>query len=451
MSEPRYGQPQRYMSGLLETPQIEGRPDSLHSHTPSKSVSRLPFELLLHILEYLGDDPTSIRACYRTCQKWCHVARRLVFKAVRIASLLRADTLLEMLQRTQTLRSTIKEVTFDDTTRKAKRQGPQIGGGESRDALAQLAKQLLAVDTVTFRSMSFFEVEHPNPFHVLTSMKSVRRVRFHRCRGTFTNLVKFIRAFPLLDAISIVESGFAIGNLKSVKMVKLPQLSTLSIMGCTFEQEKMRSWFRSVATNEHWRSITVDILHGYYMEETNDLLQAAGPDLLSLGIKFPDSGPDPQVPPYRFKKKITIAHKSHKAGPPCIPATRQAVLEQLVLFHNTGVRHITLYNLNISEVSTILDKLATDQIRTITISNPSATIAETALEDYNALDERLCRSELGRLEEFRILCEGKCNIGVIRKAVRDACPLISAQNKLCVEKIPMSPSEFTGVPGIVPS
>ncbi|KAJ3481202.1 hypothetical protein NLI96_g7820 [Meripilus lineatus] len=349
-----------------------------------------------------------------------------------------------MLESSPDLCSMIKEVTFNDSMSKAKRGGPPIGGGLSRHMLPQLAKRLQMVDTVTFQYMSYFDMQ--SPFRFLALMKRVRRIQYHRCRGVFINVMRLIQAFPLLDSIAFVESGFAVGEPGCMKKVNLPQLSSLSIVGCSFEQDKMRSWFRSVNTSEHWSSIFVDVLHGYYVEETNRLLQSAGSGLRSLGIKFPDCGPDPQVPAYRFKGRRLIAYgdQGTRFGSPCVPATRQAVMERLVLHHNTGIRHLGIHNLDIPEVSTLFDKLAaTKQIRILTIRNPSAAIAETAIEDYNALDERLCSPAWDQLEELRIQCQGKRDLDAVMKTMHQAFPLLSARDKLCVMNAPNSPSGYT--------
>ena len=116
----------------------------------------------------------------------------------------------------------------------------------------------------------------------------------------------------------------------------------------------------------------------------------------------------------------------------------------LVLHHNTGIRHLGIHNLDIPEVSTLFDKLAaTKQIRILTIRNPSAAIAETAIEDYNALNERLCSPAWDQLEELRIQCQGKCDLDAVMKTMHQAFPLLSARHKLCVMNAPKSPSEST--------
>ncbi|KAJ3481198.1 hypothetical protein NLI96_g7824 [Meripilus lineatus] len=446
MSELRYHLRRCDISTLLGTPRhdIPERPYNLRSCNTvatSYTAAHLPLELTLYIIGYLGNDTTSIRACYRTCRQWYHAARPLVFKAVKINGLIRIQELLKMIRGTPDLRRWIKEIQFDDSSRPLRNNPPLIGLAD-RAALERLVEKLPGIICLDFHLITIFIGEFDSAFGALAALKNVRRLNFSRCRGHFNTLAGFMQAYPLLETVSIAESGFATRDqIELVQHIRVPQLSALSIIGCTYEQDRIRKWFRSASRHAKWRSLNIDILHSCYMRQTNGLLRDAGPHLKSLTIKFPDRGPDIQIPNYRFKH-IHVAHSTHLSAPTPVPVSRIVALERINLQYNTSIHHLTLHNLDIPGILTLLDQLVTADIRMLSIRLSHETLAETVVKDYRALDKRLDGPDFDELDEFRVLCEGRGDLSKVAKKIRQGFREMSAMDILYIEQVPTPPSEW---------
>ncbi|KAJ3481197.1 hypothetical protein NLI96_g7825 [Meripilus lineatus] len=298
-----------------------------------------------------------------------------------------------MLQSKPEMRHWVKELRFEySSPRKMGQSSKHTGwvGRRGLRALTKLVEILPGVNTLSFRFITLYKADHELSFIALAALKHVRHMSFYRCRGHFTAFVRLVKASPSLATVSIVESGFAtMGEIQELNNVTLPRLSALSIVGCTYQQDEIRSWFRSAVKNEQWRSITVDVLHQYSMEETNRLLQDAGPHLRSLSIKFPDRGPDVRVPMYQFNTWGDVAHSSHTGAPSPDPATRDVALDNIDLGCNPNVRDLTLHNLDISEILPLLDRFVTLEIRTLSIRLSAVAVADTNVKAYRELDNHL--------------------------------------------------------------
>ncbi|KAJ3481201.1 hypothetical protein NLI96_g7821 [Meripilus lineatus] len=332
-------------------------------------------------------------------------------------------------------------IQFDDSSRPSC-NGPPLIGPTDRAALEQLVEKLPEINRLGFHVVPVFVGQFESAFGALAALKNVRHLSFSRCRGHFNTLVGFMKAYPSLETVSIVESGFAtLGQIELVKEVKLPKLSALSIIACTYEQDKIRSWFRSASGNAKWRSLNIDALHAYYMEKTNRLLRDAGPHLNSLTIKFPDRGPNIQIPKYWFKTK-RVDHATHLSGPTPDPATRTLALDRINLQNNTSICHLTLHNLDIPGILTLLDRLVTADIRTLSIRLSHETLTETVVKDYRALDKRLDGPDFDELEEFRVVCEHTGEMNKVAKTIRQGFREMSALDILYIKQVPRPPLEW---------
>ncbi|KAJ3481204.1 hypothetical protein NLI96_g7822 [Meripilus lineatus] len=337
----------------------------------------------------------------------------------------------------------VKELCFEYSSPKIVGQSSKHAGWVGRRGLAaftKLAGNLPGVDTLSFRFITLNKEDHESSFIALAPLKHVRHMNFYRCRGHFTALVHLIKASPSLATVSIVESGFAtMGEIQELNKVTLPRLSALSIIGCTYQQDEIRSWFRSAVKNEQWRSITIDVLHQYYMEETNRLLQDAGPHLRSLSIKFPDRGPNVWVPLYEFNTGGSVAHTSHISTPAPDPATRDVALENIDLGCNPNVRDLTLHNLDISEILPLLNRFVTLEIRTLSIRLSAVAVADTTVTAYRELDKRLEESDFDGFEEFRVLYEGTSQVSQVAKKMHQGFRAMSTLDILRIEQVPAPP------------
>lgn len=271
----------------------------------------------------------------------------------------------------------------------------------------------------------------------LAKFQTIRCITLYRCQE-FGPFIPFICRFPMLDTLSIEESGFYPNEPELPKTPRLSQLSTLSLIGCPYDQVGLRSWFASAIEPQNLRSLTIDVLHNENVNATNELLKVLGHHLQSLDIKLP--GRPPYVPDYRNQDEYSrwprVREVYYFRRPSRFrTAFRETVMKDFTLRYNTGLRHLTLHTPDSPEFLFLFDQLNVGILRSLSIIVNVSSESEIKNKDYKALDHRLVQPDLQCLEEVRILSEGLLKEYDLRVKVQRVFPLVFARGLLRIEMV----------------
>lgn len=338
--------------------------------------------------------------CALVCHQWYGAARPLMYETVTIYNATRAQELYEMIGAAPIIGQWIKEISFDLLNHDI--EDPENVDIDPNwlgaDVFMRLEGRLPSLRCISFIATHHDDICHAALFDALSRFRTVRHVSSYLCHHTATFLT-FLSRFPLLETLSLKRSTFSIVDLTGFPPnLSLPHLSDLHVTGCSNNQHHVRAWLNSAITASSLRSLTVDVRHEYYVEETNELLKNAGSNLQFLDIKFPLK---PEYP--NASVGMSCPPRRDNGWP---PASREVVMERIDLRHNTGLRGLTIYTPDSPEFVGLLDQVSGSRIRTVDIVLQLSRLPRMKREDYEALDERLVRSDFRHLEEVHVVCEG---------------------------------------------
>lgn len=401
-------------------------------HIDSTNVTlSFPFELIAHTVGYLGDDFEALSTCSLMCRQWHHAAGPLIFERVLIYDATRAQELCDMIEVTPVISRWIKVLSFDLYGHEIRKEA-KVSTFDWLGADVLKGIEFPRLQSIHFSSIRIHDTHIIPLLDSLTKFQTVRRISLRHCHY-LDSLLDFVSRFPLLDTLTIKECGRYSTDIGATKSPKLTHLSKLSIMNCSWKQGPLLAWFASAAIAEHLRSITIDLLYESHIQETNRLLEVAGPRLQFLRIRFPSwSKINEGGPGVRVIRGISCSRT----------ATREVVMKGVDLRHNTGLRNLRLHTPASPELLLLIDQLNPSELRTISIVLSLSTLGEIRIEDYEAFDRRLAMSDFNHLEkvsiEYSLIERASHSIDEVEHKMHRAFPSASARGILQVERLTFS-------------
>lgn len=229
----------------------------------------------------------------------------------------------------------------------------------------------------------------------LSEFGSVRSLTIRLCRVAFESLASLLINLPLLSSLSIYNCIFLLSDWPIEGEVSLRRLSHLAWFETYGLECKALRWLLVACDPQVLHSLTLDTIRSC-LPLSNEFLEALGPSLLHLRLKF-----QIQDEKWRPCKCRILASFDIKL----ITGHSVAVLEGLDLGHNTGIQTLELDRPRDLEYLDIETQLAFPNFHTLSFVETDTEVRHFKDEDYTRLNAQLSCTDTRHLKRLCFVYE----------------------------------------------
>ncbi|TFK41522.1 hypothetical protein BDQ12DRAFT_388273 [Crucibulum laeve] len=250
------------------------------SQQARSSISHLPIEVIEVIVDHLHPDNNTLRSCTLTCKTWIPAARFHLLSYARLHQK-NISVFLRLLDASHSrIAASITHLSLAAL--------PSKPNDWMNNSITVAGKHLVHVKTLTLAGIKWSQLDSRATDSLLRDFRRVDCINLiDTTFRTFSQLVEFLCAFPLLRIITIDKSHWeTIGAIPS-QNARLSR--SLDILMITPPSELLMGWLSAQSAAQMVSKISLDEVVDSRVKGAADLLKKAGSQLTDLRIRFGDA------------------------------------------------------------------------------------------------------------------------------------------------------------------
>ena len=251
-------------------------------------MSRVPVEISDYIIDFLHDDPQTLRACASTCHAWAPASRFHLFATVSLNSANSTTTFRRLLGRSPDLSLYVHDLAAAKLTHVVTPSGPGEVPEEPEPAQNTLPPILTHCPGLHTLSLAHADLKCFPDIRALAH-PSVSALTLSYCQFTdLADVADLVSSFPSLASLSL--SGLTWKDeARIIAPAPLPMLRSLSL-GRDMDSEKLFEWLEGASIHTSVTSLTARCASEHDADLVGAFVKLAGPSLRELSLDWSLTG-----------------------------------------------------------------------------------------------------------------------------------------------------------------
>ncbi|CAL1715521.1 unnamed protein product [Somion occarium] len=365
----------------------------------------LPPELDEYLMNFLANDPGSLRACALTCRAWLVASREILYQDVTIENEQQFERFEETITMSPYIQECVRILRIDRSRRKYELNYSWVNNKLS----PILPKQLKKLHTLELKHLE--ERWKSNSFDNLSLFTSVTRLSLISCGMSPTELYGLIGAFPSLQHLYLEH--FIELFTDHLRSDASPPRSPLRLTRLTIfaedlphtKDEDFFDWVLSTETRHTLRDLKL-VIGKRDIDQRACLLKAVGSNLEHLELKF-----------------VRRFGRYHEDVP-----------DRINLGANTGLKSLILPNPVHHVVCPLLSQLASPELQRVTFRIRLYELKDIDKIDHKQVIRVLSEPNLERIQEVCFLYAGRFAYEDVYWRLKESYLELEKNGVLCVRQ-----------------
>ncbi|KAM5530806.1 hypothetical protein V8D89_015547 [Ganoderma adspersum] len=247
-------------------------------------MSRVPVELSDYIIDFLHDDPQTLRACASTCNAWAPASRFHLFATVSLNSANSTTTFRRLLGSSPDLGLYVHDLAAAKLSHVVTPSGPGEVPEEPEPAQNTLPPILARCPSLHTLSLAHADLKCFPDIRALVH-PSVSALTLSYCQFTdLADVADLVSSFPSLAFLSL--SGLTWKDeARTIAPAPLPMLRSLSL-GRDMDSEKFFEWLEGASVHTSLTSLSARCASEHDADLVGAFVKLAGPSLHELSLDW---------------------------------------------------------------------------------------------------------------------------------------------------------------------